>query len=155
MCDVWLGEESGWLFELMHVFRRSLCRVLCVSHMQPYECITHAFNSCCTYCRRMCVCRTALPEAFAALLELPPDTVWDRLVRDTGPGSLLAALSGGLGPSPHRSAVQLLSQMPRSSRGTLLRQLGAVQLLAKQLNPKGKQQVRDGFVCWGVLFKCW
>lgn len=65
--------------------------------------------------------------------------MWDRLVRDTAPGSLLHALSGGLGPS-HRSAVLLLSQLPRSTRGTVLRQLGGLQLMAK-LIPKAKQQV--------------
>jgi hypothetical protein len=80
-----------------------------------------------------------LPEAFAAAIELPDDSMWDRLVRDTAPGSLLGALTGGLGPS-HRSSVALLSQMPRSQRGTVLRQLGALQLMAK-LIPKAKAQV--------------
>lgn len=84
-------------------------------------------------------CRCVLPEAFAAVLEVPPATAWDRLIRDTGSGSLLEAVSGGLGPS-YRSAAHLLAQMPRSTRGRALRQLGAVQLLAKLV--KEKPQVR-------------
>jgi hypothetical protein len=77
--------------------------------------------------------------------------MWDRLVRDTAPGSLLQALSGGLGPS-HRSSVLLLSQLPRSARGTVLRQLGGLQLMAK-LIPKAKAQVGwvgglGGWVGW-------
>jgi hypothetical protein len=91
------------------------------------------------YVRWHAVVRYAVGEAFAALLELAPDATWDRLVRDAAPGSLLHALSGGLGPS-HRASVVLLGQMPRSSRGTQLRQLGALQLLSK-LIPGAKQQV--------------
>jgi hypothetical protein len=92
-------------------------------------------------------------DAYAALLELVPGSAWDRLLRDTAPGSLLHALSAGTGPS-HRSAVTLLGQMPRSARGTALRQLGALQLMSK-LIPKAKQQVGlvvtgGGGALWGI-----
>jgi hypothetical protein len=98
------------------------------------------------------VFRFAVVEAFAALLDLAPDSTWDRLVRDAAPGSLLAALSGGLGPS-HRASVALLGQMPRSSRGTQLRQLGALQLLSK-LIPGAKQQVKVVECCRLAVHAC-
>lgn len=93
-----------------------------------------------------------LPEAFAAVLEVPPATAWDRLIRDTGNGNLLEAVSGGLGPS-YRSAAHLLAQMPRSTRGRALRQLGAVQLLAKLV--KEKPQVRVLGIEGAGLCLCW
>lgn len=89
-------------------------------------------------------CRTALPDALAALLEVPPDSTWDRLLP-----SLLDGL-GGLGPS-HRATAHLLAALPassNSSRCTLLKQWAALQLAAR-LMPGAPKQVRACLRCWG------